>query len=70
MNELAERIWKYGTYLVTIEYYAHKVNLYTVDAEFYEIHYNNVDNEIEKINLATEDDLKKYLSRIELEKLQ
>jgi hypothetical protein len=66
MNELAERVWKEGTYQITIEYYGYRVSLYSVNADFYEVFYNSTENKIEKINLATEDDLKKYLNRIKL----
>ena len=66
MNEIAKRLFNDGTYLVTIEYYGHNVNLYSMDGDYYEVYYNKIDNSIEKVNLATEEVLKKYLNRIDL----
>ncbi|HEV8513167.1 MAG TPA: hypothetical protein VGQ59_07810 [Cyclobacteriaceae bacterium] len=70
MNEEAEFIWTHGKYLISIEYYAFKINLYSVKKNFYEIFYHPNTNEITKINRASFIDLEKYLNRIELEKLQ
>lgn len=70
MNEDAERIWEEGEFLITIEYYAFKINLYSVGKEFWEIYYHPIKNTIEKINKATVEDMNKYLNRIKLMKFQ
>jgi hypothetical protein len=64
MNEDAQRIWDNGNHLISIKYYNYRISLYSVGKEFFEIFYNPESNTIEKINLATEDDLKKFLNRI------
>ncbi|HCW06658.1 MAG TPA: hypothetical protein DGG95_04750 [Cytophagales bacterium] len=66
MDEVAERIWNNGCFLIAIDYYGYKISLYSLGTDFYEIFYNPRTNEIEKISLATEDDLKKYLNRISI----
>ena len=52
MHEDAEQVWAHGKYLISIEYYSFKINLYSVGEEFYEIFYNPNTNEIEKVNCA------------------
>jgi hypothetical protein len=65
MNEEAERIWNEGVYLASIEYYCFKINLYSLGKEFWEVYYHPVQNTIERVSRASEEDLNKYLNRIE-----
>lgn len=67
MHETSELLWNNGTYVLTIEYFGLKVSLYSLDEEFYEVYYNPIKNEVEKVIQADHDDLKKYLNRIALE---
>ena len=66
MHGTAELLWNIGTYILTIEYHRLKVSLYSLDEEFYEVYYNPIKNEVEKVIQADYDDLKKYLDRIVL----
>jgi hypothetical protein len=66
LNHLANRITNFGQYIETIEYYNRRINLYSVDSDYYEVYYNQETNEIEKINLVTDQDLTKYLNRIKV----
>jgi triacylglycerol esterase/lipase EstA (alpha/beta hydrolase family) len=66
MNETAKILRDEGTFLTTVDYSGFCVSLYLLDDEFYEIHYDPVNNKIQKINLAREDHLEKYLNRIAL----
>jgi hypothetical protein len=70
MNEEAEQVWNQGEYVMSIDYYGYRINLYLVGKEYYEVFYNPSSNEIEKINRADKDDMDKYASRIQLNRLQ
>lgn len=65
VNEIAERISNKGRFIVVIEYYNHRVALYSIDMDFYEIHYdesNHIDNAFQASNKY----LAKFLNRITL----
>ena len=66
LNKLANRITNFGQFVETIEYYNRKINLYSFENDLYEVYYNQETNEIEKINLVTDQDLTKYLNRIKI----
>jgi len=70
MDETMALLLKEGIYLITIEHHGFSVSLYSLVSEFYEVFYNPTDYRIEKIVQASEEDLNKYLNRIELMKLQ
>ena len=70
MNEEAQRIWDSGKYLISIKYYNYRISLYSVGKEFFEIFYDPESNAIEKINMANEDDLKKFLNRININSIE
>ena len=71
MNEDADHIWNQGEFVMSIDnYYGYRINLYLVGKEYYEVFYDPSENEIEKINRATKDDLDKYAGRIQLNNLQ
>lgn len=65
-NQLADRIFNNGVFLLTITYYNQRVNLYAVDKEFFEVYYDADQNEIVKLNEVIGEDLNKYLNRIEV----
>lgn len=66
LHKIASRIFNYGQFIESIEYYNRRVNLYSIDSDFYEVYYNQDSSEIEKINQVTEHDLNKYVNRIKL----
>jgi hypothetical protein len=57
-------IWLEGKYLMTVEYLRLKANLYALHNDFVEVYYNDDTDSIEKIQRATEEDMRKYLSKI------
>jgi hypothetical protein len=57
-------IWLEGKYLMTVEYLRLKANLYALHNDFVEVYYNDDTDSIEKIQRATEEDMRKYLSQI------
>ena len=57
-------IWLEGKYLMTVEYLRLKANLYAFHNEFVEVYYNDDTECVEKIQQASDEDLKKYLSQI------
>lgn len=66
MNENAQKIWDKGSYLMSIRYRRHRISLYALGKEFYEIFYNPYSQEVDWINIADENDMIKYLNRIKL----
>jgi hypothetical protein len=65
-DERASILWDRGTFLETVDYYNQAVNLYSLYSFFVEVYYNSADNQIEKLEVAGPDELKKYLGRIEI----
>jgi hypothetical protein len=66
LDERAEIVWR-GRYSETINYYNFKLNLYILeDGSFAEVWYSPVENEITDIKIVYGDELKKWLSRINL----
>lgn len=59
-------LWDLGTFLETEVYYGYTVKLYALHSFFVEVYYTPVTQSIEKIEVAYEDDLKKYLGRIKI----
>ena len=49
LNERAELLWSRGKFLVTVNYYNQKVNLYSMDGKYFELWYDVSGNQIEKI---------------------
>jgi hypothetical protein len=70
VSEDASNIWEHGQFLLSIEYYGFRVNLYSVGKEYYEVFYNPDTNEIEKIDRTSAIELEKFLNRIDLSTLQ
>jgi hypothetical protein len=63
----AQIVWKRGKFVDHIFYYNQRVNLYSIDEYFVEVFYNGEKNEIERVAIATDQDLKKYIAQIKLE---
>ncbi len=57
-------IYEYGDFLISIEYYDHRVQLYSLNNQFIELFQNIDTRQIDKIEVVTYNALDKYLSRI------
>jgi len=64
LNDKAELLWEYGHYLDSINDLGFKINLYSLGHKFVEVFYKISSNDIEKIVVAYDRDLEKYLSKI------
>jgi hypothetical protein len=69
IEERATVLWDQGTYLETDVYYGHTVKLYALHSFFVEVYYSPVTQSIKKVEVAYDQDLKKYLGKIKIEKL-
>jgi hypothetical protein len=58
-----------GTYLEDVDYYNQTVVLYSLYSFFVELYYSVESNQIEKLQVAGPDEMKKFLGRIEIELL-
>lgn len=68
-HELANRIYKNGQYLLTIEHRGKRVNLYSFDTEFYEIYYDQMTYVATDIKQVDEKEILKYTNQIDLKAL-
>jgi hypothetical protein len=62
----AQVVWNQATFIESIVYYNQRVNLYSLKKSFVEVFYDAQKNEISRITLATDQDLKKYIANIDL----
>lgn len=65
-NERAQIVWDQGRYLETAFYYGYTINLHSLNSMFVEVYYSSQSNCIEKVELANDQALKKYLNSIHL----
>jgi hypothetical protein len=63
----ADVLWSKGEYLGEVIYYRQQVKLYSLFSFFVEVWYNPDKGMIEKIEIATNSDLNKYLGRIKID---
>lgn len=61
-------IYKFGSFLVSVEYYCRRMNLYSMNDLFIELLQPIGRRQIERIQVANDNGLDKYLNRIALEK--
>ena len=64
---LVDKAWlvsEFGKLLVSIEYYDHRIFLYSLNSHFIELHQNIDSRQMDRICIADYKDLDKYLSRI------
>ena len=64
---MVDRAWltyEFGEFLMSIEYYDYRINLYSLNGEFIELFQNIDSRQIERIQVASYNGLDKYLSRI------
>lgn len=63
-----QTLYREGTFVVSIRYYGHKVNLYLLEDFYVEVFYNHKDDKIDKISLleSTHSRMKFYTDQISL----
>jgi hypothetical protein len=66
LNERVQMLWDQGTYLETAFQNGYMINLHSFQAFFVEVHYHTDSQRIEKAEIANEDDMRKYLGRIDI----
>jgi hypothetical protein len=59
-------LWDEGQFVETIKYYRFKANLYALHSFFVEVFFNYGSSDIEKIEVASEDTLIKYVDHIDI----
>jgi hypothetical protein len=64
-----ELLLEKGVFLATVKYYKFKANLYALNSFFVEILCYQGSTEIERIEVASEAKLAKYMNRIKIESL-
>lgn len=68
LNDQINHLYRYGSFVADIRYYAHKVNLYLIDGDYYEVFVNQKSLVIENITPLDfqSNRLDFYLEQIEL----
>ena len=69
LNKRCELLWEEGQFLASVQYYRFKANLYAMRSFFVEIFCFQGSTAIEKIEIASEDSLIKYLNKINVDNL-
>lgn len=70
MVDKAWLVYEFGDFLMSIEYYDYRVRLYALNSQFIELFENIGTRQIERIQVASQDGLDKYLSRILIRNLK
>jgi hypothetical protein len=60
-------VWTQGQFVDNMIYYGQRVNLYSINELFVEVFYNNELNDIDRITVATEYDIKKYIASFKID---
>lgn len=63
-------IYEFGEFLMSIEHYDYRINLYLLNGQFIEQLQNIDTRQVERIQVASYNGLDKYLSHIVLENLK
>jgi hypothetical protein len=69
INKRCDYVWDEGQFLDSVQYYRYKANLYAVRDFFVEVLCFPGSTEVEKIEIASEDTMIKFLNRINVENL-
>lgn len=69
LEDKASALWDNGRFLESVSYYKYKANLYALDDFFVEVLCCQGSTSIEQIDVADEEKLSKFLSRIDLASL-
>ena len=51
MDDMVQTLYRDGTFVVSIRYYKHKINLYLISNFYVEVFYNHKLDKIEKVEL-------------------
>jgi hypothetical protein len=69
-HKRCDLLWDEGQFVESIKYYCFKANLYALHTFFVEVLFYQESTDIEKIEVANEESLIKYLNHIDIGKLQ
>lgn len=68
MDDMVATLYTEGTFVVSIRYYKHKINLYLLANFYVEVFYNHKLDKLEKVALLTRDNkrIKFYADQVKL----
>ena len=68
LDDMIQKLYREGTFVVSIRYYGYKINLYLISNFYVEVFYNHKLDKLEKIELLTKKNkrLKFYADQITL----
>jgi hypothetical protein len=69
LEERCRTLWYEGKYLDSVKYYRYKATLYSVGSFFVEVLCYQDSSEIERVEVAQDDTLVKFLNRIDIHSL-
>ena len=68
MDDMVQTLYREGTFIVSIRYYKHKINLYLLSDFYVEVFYNHKLDKLEKVELLKKNNkrIKFYADQISL----
>jgi uncharacterized protein YggT (Ycf19 family) len=69
LTDKAILVAEFGTLVTSIEFYDYWVHLYTLNNNFIEVYYNMQTRQIDRITLATYDEIDKFILNVDLRNL-
>lgn len=70
ITDKALLIAEFGNFLSSAEFYDYRVHLYSLNSHYIEVYSNTLTRQVDRISLATKDDLDKHLVKISLPDLK
>ena len=68
LDDMIQTLYTEGTFIVSIRYYKHKINLYLISNFYVEVFYNHKEDKLEKVELLKRNNkrIKFYADQITL----
>ena len=66
LRQRADLVLKNGQHVLTIDFYGATIKLYHLRMHFVELYYHPVNRKIMRVSIASQEDLKKHLRRIDI----
>ena len=68
LDDMIQTLYTEGTFIVSIRYYKHKINLYLISNFYVEVFYNHKEDKLEKVELLQRNNkrIKFYADQITL----
>lgn len=66
LSNKAELVFQQGKHLISTNFYGATIQLYELETFFIEVYYHPINQKIMRVSIATDEDLQKHLSKIQI----